>query len=279
MYSSGVLVVHNETLKPLTLIKLPNHEMNRSLHVIWDQQIRSVASIDIGSSLKTIGIPRIFAESRVLGQTESIFQKLLSVQDLVGMTIEESLEELKYLQPPLAFYAAKSSKFDKLPFLTSKANGNEPKFLFHIGYGTVKSYNLEGTLQWKSECSAKWQSKLKFIRANPKIEREFTPSIKPMTLTNAFVIQGFDHISIVSETSGDELASHTLPSHPIHEPIVFGFNNDKADDVIIVTSEGLVGFSLCSTFSSVQIWIFFVSLFFTGFLFFLGISIKKFTFE
>ena len=253
--------------------------MNRSVHVIWDQEIRSIASIDIGSTLKTIGIPRIFAESRVLGQTNHVFQKLLSVQDLVGMTIEESLEELRFLQPPVVFYAEKPSKFDQFGVLSSGIGATDPKFMFHIGYGTMKSYDLDGNLQWKSESSAKWQSKLKVIRANSYINRTFKPSIAKMPSINAFVIQGFEHVSVISELNGAEIAAHTLPSFPVKEPVVFDFNSDGIDDVIIVTSQGLVGFSICPTFSNTQIWLFYFSIIVTGFLFFLGVSVKKFSLE
>ena len=66
--------MRNDTLEPITFLAVTSNAINHTISLIWDQDVRTIASVDIGSTLQTIGIPRIFAESRILGQTEPLYQ-------------------------------------------------------------------------------------------------------------------------------------------------------------------------------------------------------------
>ena len=93
---------------------------------------------------------------------------------------------------------------------------------------------------------------------------------------NAFFFQGYDHVSIISQLNGQELGSHNLPSIPIADPVLFDYNMDGVEDVIVITRNGIIAFTLCSTMSNVQFWVFYVAATFASFLLFLATNIHWF---
>lgn len=108
---------------------------------------------------------------------------------------------------------------------------------FLVSTGRLTSYNPEGKLRWQRDTVASWD----VTRSPPLI-----PSLSHFQMdeqSEGFVIAVGESIEVLS-LSGDQMTWTELNFLPLEPPIFGDFSNDGINEMIIVTAEGLVGFTL-----------------------------------